>query len=61
MPGQKQRMLFTRRTQYRLSQPYSDCGSEVPFMLQVAFDYFGNASYVYEQYICAIVCIQTYV
>ncbi|CAF3708227.1 unnamed protein product [Rotaria sp. Silwood1] len=61
MPGRRQRILFSRRTQYRLAKPYSDCDTKVPFMLQVAFDHFGNASYIYEQYICAIVCIQVYI
>ena len=61
IPGRRQRMLFNRRTYYRLTKPYSDYDTKVPSMLQVAFDHFGNGSYAYEQYICAIVCIQVYV
>ncbi|CAF1035211.1 unnamed protein product [Adineta steineri] len=60
IPGRRQRLTFTRKTQYRLPKPYSDCDTKVPYMLQVAFDHFGNASYTYEQYICATVCIQVY-
>ncbi|CAF1003104.1 unnamed protein product [Adineta steineri] len=61
IPGRRQRLTFTRKTQYRLPKPYSDCDTKVPYMLQVAFDHFGNASYTYEQYICATVCIQVYI
>lgn len=61
LPGRQQRIVFSRKTQYRLSEPYSNCATMVPPLLQVAFDHFGNANYAYEQYICAVVCIQLYV
>lgn len=61
MPGRRQRITYTRRMQERLKKPYSDCDSTIHPMLQVAMDQFGGINYKYEQYMCAIICIQAYV
>ncbi|CAF0751840.1 unnamed protein product [Adineta ricciae] len=61
IPGRLHRMVYTKTIETHLPAPYSDCSTEVPYALQVAFNHFSNGSYAYEQFICATVCIQAYV
>jgi Amiloride-sensitive sodium channel len=59
-PGKKHRISFAKKTTYFLPSPYTTCTNQIPITMQLMFDQFNDADYVYGQTICYQDCTQVY-
>ncbi|CAF3509564.1 unnamed protein product [Rotaria socialis] len=59
-PGFQHRLSYVKRDIQFLSEPYSSCTNEIPCALQIMFEKYDGAEYVYSEELRNMLCSQAY-
>ncbi|CAF1179270.1 unnamed protein product [Rotaria magnacalcarata] len=60
-PGFQHRLSYVKRDIQFLSEPYSSCTNEIPRAMQIMFEKYDGAEYVYSEELCHMLCSQAYI